>query len=86
MSERPGKTESKAPASRFNCRDLTCASKNLIFATEPTPVSACVSVARRCDNQMAIEKKTCEMLLPPLRTDRDHASTHLLGPAYASTM
>jgi len=42
--------------------NLTNAPKN--SATKPTHSSARLTVARRGDNQMAIAKKICDMLLP----------------------
>jgi len=39
----------------------------------------CVIVTRLRDNQVAIAKKRGDMLLPTLRTDHEHASSHLRG-------
>ena len=71
MSGRPGKDQSKAPDFARICVNLTSASKKF-SAADPTHSSACINVAQRRDNQMAIAKKTPEMLLPTLRIHREH--------------
>ena len=84
MSGRPGKDQSKAPDFQFRL-NLTLCFQNF-SATKLTHSSACLTVAGRGDNQMAIAKKTRDMLLPTLRIHREHASSHLRGPVYASMM
>jgi len=85
MSGRPGKARSKGARSGRICLNLTCASKKF-SATEPVRSSACINVARRGDNQMAIAKKTRDILLPTLRIHREHASSHLRGSVYTPMM
>jgi hypothetical protein len=63
MNGRAGKARSKGARSGRICLNLTSAFQKKFYATEPVHSSACVNVAQRGDNQMAIAKKTRDTVI-----------------------